>query len=46
MKLPAHVGEKGFGFSIMENLATQLGGDINFSGEKGMRTRIVLPTAA
>jgi two-component sensor histidine kinase len=44
--LPTPVGEKGLGFSIMENLATQLGGDIHFSGEKGMRTRIVFPSAA
>jgi two-component sensor histidine kinase len=44
--LPTPVGEKGLGFSIMENLATQLGGDIHFSGDKGMRTRIVFPSAA
>ena len=44
--LPDAVGAKGLGFSIMENLATQLGGEISFSGEKGMTTRILFPAAA
>ncbi len=37
---------EGLGFSIMRDLAAQLGGEITFSGEKGMTTRIIFPMAA
>jgi two-component sensor histidine kinase len=37
---------KGLGFTIMRNLAAQLSGEISFSGEGGMRTRIVFPANA
>jgi two-component sensor histidine kinase len=37
---------EGLGFRIMQNLAAQLGGQISFSGEKGMTARLVFPIAA
>jgi two-component sensor histidine kinase len=37
---------EGLGFRIMQNLAAQLGGQISFSGEKGMTARLVFPKAA
>jgi two-component sensor histidine kinase len=36
----------GLGSNVMRGLAAQLGGEITFSGVRGMTTRIVFPAAA
>ena len=37
---------KGLGFTIMRNLAAQLHGEITFSSDNGVTTRIIFPAAA
>jgi len=42
---PGIAAPDGLGSSIMRGLAAQLGGEITFSGVRGMTTRIVFPAA-